>query len=111
MDEMYGVGWVSADVINNVFTEAKAVLEDRLWPKNETPDRREVVQFLDSIKHRIFARAVTTRHNVAPSPRLTAPRPAATTETTDETDTQPVDSRGDYLAHAARSRSQRPAPE
>lgn len=110
-DEMFGVGWVGADVIQNVFTEAKTVLEERIWPKGATPDRREIVQFLDAIKHRIYQRAATTRQNVAPqsqAPRKAAPKP----ESEDSTESAPADSRGDYLAHAARARNTRSqAPE
>lgn len=109
---MFGVGWVGADVIQNVFAEAKTVLEERIWPKGSTPDRRDLLQFLDAIKHRIYQRAATTRQNVAPTPQAPARQPEAPQEPQDGAEAPPpVDSRADYLAHSARVRGRRPDHE
>ena len=111
-DEMFGVGWVGADVIQNVFTEAKTVLEERIWRKGSTPDRRDILQFLDAIKHRIYQRAATTRQNMAPQAQGKAQKPDAPTSPSDDQTEPAIDSRSDYLAHAARARGIRPeAPE
>ena len=103
MSDIYGDIWIRADVVQNVFTEAQRLLADKLCPRGQVCHQREIAQFLDAIRNRIYEKAA--RSGGVPPAQPKAADPHA------EPQKDATDSHADYLAYASRSRGVNRQPE
>ena len=98
MSDIFSPGFLSGRAIQDVFTEKMSQLQHEILPLG-TPNRRQIIEFVDGIRVRLLGRC-----EALPQPKAKAkPQPKALEKTADG-ELPPPDSRADYDAYVARHR-------
>lgn len=56
VSELYANGSIDMHEIQNVFVQAKTILDEKIWPTGGNPSKRHVIEFLDSLRHELYER-------------------------------------------------------